>query len=169
LFGSGLCLGSGGRSDSRWHTGARRGSRGLQPGRPAALPARAPRRRAAGLGPRVSHGRRAEDPGRPGPTPAKPPKSPSDPTPLRSPSSPASPLPQPGPAAATSDGTRRQTTADDCCSAAPGSEARLCCLTLPLNSLIARVNRVTLIAREIKELMWSRKRRNASSEGPKQS
>ena len=38
-----------------------------------------------------------------------------------------------------------------------------------LNSLIARVDGVTLIAREIKELMWSRKRRNASSEGPKQS
>ena len=31
--------------------------------------------------------------------------------------------------------------------------ARLCCLTLPLNSLIARVDGVTLIAQEIKELI----------------
>jgi hypothetical protein len=43
----------------------------------------------------------------------------------------------PGLPAGTSDGTRRQTTADDRCSAAPGSGARPCCLTLPINSLIA--------------------------------
>jgi hypothetical protein len=35
--------------------------------------------------------------------------------------------------------------------------------------LIAGVDGVTLIAIEIKELMWSKKRRNASSKGPKQS
>ena len=50
---------------------------------------------------------------------------------------------------------------------APGGEPR--CLALPLNSLIAGVDGVTLISREIKELMWSRTRRNASSTGPKQS
>jgi hypothetical protein len=50
------------------------------------------------------------------------------------------------------------------------SGGELCCLTLPLNSLIAGVDGVTLIAREIKELIvWSRTRRNASSAGPKQS
>ena len=39
----------------------------------------------------------------------------------------------------------------------------------PSNPLIARVDRVTLISQEIKELMWSKKKRNASNKGPKQS
>ena len=64
-------------------------------------------------------------------------RSASDRTPARFPSRPAPPLPHPGMPAGTSDGTRRQTTAEDRCSAAPGSGARLWCLTLPLNSLIA--------------------------------
>jgi len=52
-------------------------------------------------------------------------------------------------------GHKHQTTADNRCSAGPGSGmgARLCCLILPLNPLIARVDGVTLISREIKELI----------------
>jgi hypothetical protein len=42
------------------------------------------------------------------------------PTPSRSPSRPASPSPRPGPLAATSDGTRHRTTADDPRPAEPG-------------------------------------------------
>ena len=43
--------------------------------------------------------------------------------------------------------------------------ARLCCLTLPLNSLIARVDGVTLITREIKELIVEQEEKERLEQG----